>query len=43
MVPILEYAEENDGGLDLVVSDRLITQGKAKTRSVKIQSKNALH
>ena len=43
VVPILEYAEENDGGLDLVVSDRLITQGKAKTRSVKIQSKNALH
>jgi molecular chaperone DnaK (HSP70) len=38
VVPVLEYAEEHDGGLDLVITDRLIAQGKAKTRFIKIQS-----
>ena len=35
--PILDYAGKNDGTLDLSIVDKLIDQGKAKTRSVDIR------
>jgi molecular chaperone DnaK (HSP70) len=35
---LINYALENDGGLDLTVTDALIRRGEAKTRSTQIES-----
>ncbi len=38
VAPIIEYATEHDGNLDLVVTDNLTIRGEAKTRSTEIKS-----
>lgn len=38
VTPIIDYAMEHDGSLDLVVTDNLTIRGEAKTRSTEIKS-----
>jgi len=38
VIPIVEYATEHDGSLDLIATDNLTVRGEAKTRSTKIKS-----